>query len=108
MPDAGPLQPAADLGDLIRAQEHVREAAQAAQDALGPDALPMWVVMGPNTTDLPGAHLARLWRCLPMPVPTRFCMRAASLDEIRNLLPPGLTCLGRRPEDAPVILEVWM
>lgn len=33
---------------------------------------------------------------------------AASLDEVRARLPPGLHCMPRDPKDDPVIVEVWI
>jgi hypothetical protein len=36
------------------------------------------------------------------------CKLADSLEEARELLPPGLHCLGREPEDDPVIVETWI
>lgn len=33
---------------------------------------------------------------------------AASLAELREKLPPGVTNIGRQPADDPVIVEVWI
>ncbi len=33
---------------------------------------------------------------------------ADSLDEIREMLPPGLSWLDRNPADDPVIVETWL
>jgi hypothetical protein len=32
---------------------------------------------------------------------------AETLQELRALLPPGLTCFARDPSDGPVIVECW-
>jgi hypothetical protein len=34
-------------------------------------------------------------------------MAAVTLEEIREMLPPGLVRFSRAPEDDPVILETW-
>jgi len=31
-----------------------------------------------------------------------------SLEAVRDMLPPGLTLIGRRPEDEPQIVETWV
>ena len=33
---------------------------------------------------------------------------AGSLAAARLMLPPGLHCLGRQPDDDPVIVETWV
>ncbi len=38
----------------------------------------------------------------------RFVMTHDSLDELRAILPPGLTCLARHPSDPPEIVETWL
>jgi hypothetical protein len=40
--------------------------------------------------------------------PLAFVLVADSLDAIRALLPPGLACLMRNPNDDPVIVETWL
>jgi hypothetical protein len=40
--------------------------------------------------------------------PTQEMFVAPTLDEARALLPPGLMCVGREPDDDPVIVESWM
>jgi hypothetical protein len=104
----GPLQPATDAGDLIKAIERAREAVAAAHAAMDPATLPHWVVMGPGTGDQPGVYLARLWAALPEPRHTGTLLRAATLDQLRELLPAGLTCLLRQPADDPNIIETWI
>jgi hypothetical protein len=36
------------------------------------------------------------------------CFVAATLDGIRAKVPPGACCIGRAPEDYPVIYECWV
>lgn len=36
------------------------------------------------------------------------CFVAATLDEVRAKVPAGCTCVGRTPEDHPVIYESWL
>jgi hypothetical protein len=33
---------------------------------------------------------------------------AGSLDAARLIIPPGLTCLDRHPDDDPTIVETWL
>lgn len=84
-----PLEPARDATDYDAAVQRVRRVA-AELHAQHRESFPHWVVLGPGTTDLPGAFLARLWVGLPDPRPTSAVVRAGTLDEIRVLLPPGL------------------
>lgn len=102
-----PLEFAADAEDYREAFDSAREQAAAIHSATPPASLPQWVVLGPGTSDHPGMYLARLWLVRPNPRPTAYLLRAASLDEVRRLLPPGLTCLPRFADDEPNILEVW-
>jgi hypothetical protein len=70
--------------------------------------LPLWVIYRPTTREYPGAWVARMHVTLPQAKPTRFVMTHQTVEELRQLLPPGLTCLGRYPEDPPEIEEVWI
>lgn len=42
------------------------------------------------------------------PVATDDIQLADSLDEARELVPPGLYCMARDPMDDPVIVETWL
>lgn len=101
------LEPASDHGDYIKAVEHVRERT-AAEYAKLLDRLPMWVVFGPGTSDHPGLFVARLWLNIPTPMSTNLLLRAATLREIRELLPDGLVVLPRQPGDDANIIETWI
>jgi hypothetical protein len=70
--------------------------------------LPMWVVYHPHTIEYPGKWVARMHVGLPKPVVTRFVMTHDTLDALRDLLPPGLTNIGREEGDVPEIIEVWI
>jgi hypothetical protein len=35
-------------------------------------------------------------------------IRAETLEGLRLLLPPGMACLTRQPDDDPTIVEVWL
>lgn len=72
------------------------------------DRIPMWVVYNPNTREYPGFWVARMHLVRPEPRPTRFVMTHNSLEEIRGVLPPGLTRLARDPLDVPEIEEIWL
>jgi hypothetical protein len=45
---------------------------------------------------------------LPAPRPTDLLIVAATLEQVRQQLPPGLTNIGRQPGDDPVIEGVWL
>jgi hypothetical protein len=58
--------------------------------------------------DHPDGFLVRRWVVTngePLP---REWRKAATLEEARTLLPPGLHCLGRNPDDDPKIVESWI
>ena len=70
--------------------------------------LPMWVIYRPNTREYPGVWVTRMHVTLPEQKPTRFVMTHDTLEDLRGMLPPGVTCLGRQAGDAPEIEEVWI
>src|SRR5271170_5557930 len=70
--------------------------------------LPMWVVYYPVTREYPGVWVARMHVTLPgPPKASRFVMSHDSLEELRTILPPGLTRMARHKQDLPEIAEVW-
>lgn len=72
--------------------------------------LTIWTVYR-SPSDYPGKWVLRAWdivRGSPSAQPRHECDVADSLDEIRELLPPGLHCLGREHADDPVIYESWI
>lgn len=73
------------------------------------DTLSGWTIYS-NPRDYPGQFVARRWF-----VPTGGVVMASndmfvgdSLNELRELLPPGLVNIGRMPGDEPQIVEVWI
>lgn len=70
--------------------------------------LPNWCIYRPVTREYPGVWVARMHVTLPQPKPTRFVMTHDTLDELRTMLPPGLSRLTRDPNDPPEIEEVWI
>jgi len=40
--------------------------------------------------------------------PTDVSLRCGSLDTARRVIPAGLHCLERRPDDHPTVVEVWL
>jgi hypothetical protein len=72
------------------------------------DRLPMWVIYRPTTSDYPGKWVIRMHLSLPKPQTTSLVLTYPSLDTARDNLPRGLTNIGRRPDDDPVIEEVWL
>lgn len=77
------------------------------------DMLPMWVVYH-RPSDQPGVeYLARKWVVNGAGYkPTSSIVIAGGdkpLDRLRSLLQMrGLTCIGRKADDDPVIVEVWL
>lgn len=70
--------------------------------------LPIWTVYRPGTREYPDSWVARMHVALPEPKVTRFVITHDTLDELRSILPPGLTKLNRSPQDAPEIVETWL
>jgi hypothetical protein len=68
----------------------------------------MWVIYRPITREYPGRWVARMHVTLPASRPTRFVMIHDTLDELRAMLPLGLTFLQRDPDDVAEIEEVWV
>lgn len=74
------------------------------------EALELWTVYR-NPIDYPDKYVARKFLIEPapvMPVATNNIFVANDLHGIRAMLPPGLYCLPRHPEDDPVIVECWI
>lgn len=69
--------------------------------------MPVWVVYRPTTREYPGHWVARMHVILPDLKPTRFVVTHDTLEELREMLPPGLIRLARDPNDLPEIVEVW-
>ena len=59
-------------------------------------------------TDYPRHFVVRAFTiAVGGPVPNDRVQLADSLDEARALIPEGLACMTRSPEDDPVIVETW-
>ena len=68
----------------------------------------MWTIYD-HPFDRPNVFIARLWSIDKNGGKFTHEMRAAqTLDEVRGMLPRGLTCLPRLPHDDPKIVEVWL
>lgn len=71
--------------------------------------LEMWTVYW-SPLDYPGQFVAR--KCLIGGAPelqmTNDMYTAATLEELRDLLPPGLVLMPRDESDDPVIVETWI
>jgi hypothetical protein len=70
-------------------------------------ALEMWTIYA-HPRDDPAHFVARRWRVGERIEATSETFAADTLAEVRALLPPGLTCLSRAPDDDPVIVECWI
>lgn len=77
----------------------------------------MWVILRPDGHEFRGVGpdgsrhriwLARMWWTLPDAEPTNSVFAADTLAELRTLLPPGVTNIGRQSGDLPNIEEVWL
>lgn len=88
--------------------EAVRKLALSTHEGVGADNGPMWVVYGTETSDHPGKYVARLFRNKPATAPTDTVLVSESLDELRSLIPPGLTPFVRTERDDANLLETWL
>lgn len=69
--------------------------------------LSMWVVTR-NPTDYPGQFVAREWLIGGEALGATLNHHVAdTLDDVRDMIPPGLVQVDRHPKDAPVIVECW-
>lgn len=64
----------------------------------------LWVVYD-HPKDFPDAFVARRFRDAQ---PTAEYFTAPDLQQLRGMLPKGLTRFPRHPSDDPVIVEMWM
>jgi hypothetical protein len=72
------------------------------------EALHMWTVYD-HPRDYPDKYVARRSEIGAASVKmTNDMFVADTVDELRTLLPPGLVCLSRDPNDDPCIVEVWL
>lgn len=72
--------------------------------------LHMWTIYD-HPKDYPDHFIARKWSVgtkKDEPEATDEIIARATLDEVRSVLPLGLYCIGRKPEDDPCIVEVWI
>lgn len=67
---------------------------------------PTLYVIYDHPRDFPNSFVCRIFHGeLPEALPL---IVASKLEDIYAILPPGLTNIGREPEDDPVIREVWI
>ena len=70
--------------------------------------LGMWAVTR-NPSDFPGKFVARKWLIGSGTMAVTADHHVAdTLDDVRELLPPGLCMIPRNPNDDPVIVESWI
>ena len=73
------------------------------------NSLSMYVVYDKTTKDYPGEYVCRRHEITPgVAAPKELVGRAATLEEIRDMIPEGCHRLPRHPSDDPVILETWV
>lgn len=66
--------------------------------------LPM-ITVYKHPEDYPEQYVARVW---DVNKPTHIIALADTLEELREAIPEGMYNLGRRPQDDPCIVEVWI
>ena len=89
--------------------EEMPENWQAYYDLQAEEALPMWTIYRPPVEGFDGkVWVARLWANLPEAQPQGAVYTAATLEALRDKLPPGLVYLTRSPGEDPTIQEVWL
>lgn len=66
--------------------------------------LELWTIYD-KPDDFPGGFVARKWL---LDQPTSELLQNQTLEGIRAMLPHGLMCLPRAPEDDPRIVETWI
>lgn len=72
-------------------------------------ALPMWTIYRPPVRGFDQkVWVARLWATLPEAMPASAVCTAATLEAVRDKLPPNLVYLSPTPTDDPDIAEVWL
>ena len=70
--------------------------------------LTMWVITY-NTSDYPGMYVVRPWTIEPGKLtPITIGTAVYTIDQARDVVPPGLYCFPRSLIDDPVIVESWM
>lgn len=75
--------------------------------APAPAAVSIWTITA-NPSDVPGKHVARRHECRAGGVFATGDHRVAdTLDEVRAMLPSGLTRFPSDLDDDPVIVESW-
>lgn len=63
-----------------------------------------------HPSDFPHSFVVRRFTILPgsyQPDPLPYAV-GPTLDAVRSVLPPGLVCITRSPEDEGQIVEVWL
>jgi hypothetical protein len=76
--------------------------------AKSPVKMSMWVVYA-QPRDYPMQYVLRLWELRDEKmIATNQMGLADSLEEVREMLPPGLFRLSRFDNDDPCIVEVWL
>lgn len=68
--------------------------------------LPLWVIYR-HPSDFPAHYVSREWDAMTNTA-CGTCMLALTLDEVRAMLPRGLTRIERCDGDEPAIVERWL
>lgn len=68
--------------------------------------LPQFVIYN-SPSDYPGKYVVRMWLIGHKMGPTNMVVVVDDLKQARDLLPPGMFCMERAPEDDDKIVETW-
>jgi hypothetical protein len=84
---------------------------QITEDMVPERTLSLYVITGPDTSDYPGMFTVRRQRAASdrcVYIDKKPIGHALTLEEARELVPPGLARIDRDPDDDPVIVESWL
>ncbi|MGG5823500.1 hypothetical protein [Falsiroseomonas sp. HW251] len=93
-----------DDDDYSATLDAVRRELLIAHRSVDRHLIPMWTIYGPDTVDFPDLFVAALWVAWPTPKASGVLLRVVSLEDVRALL-PSLTCIPRREDDDPNVIE---
>lgn len=65
------------------------------------------IVVTQETSDYPGKVVGRVWEGAKNR-PTNLIVIRDTLEQLRETITPRFECIGRNPDDDPVIVECWL
>jgi hypothetical protein len=94
--------------ESVQARSDLMARLRKVHDGIPADRLPHWIVVEPDEADPSGRWTTQLWVAFPEGKPTGVSATAATIDELRSLLPEGLTRITGGEEDLPGVVETWL